>query len=269
LFREIAKNLSTLTGAPYQQSAQLYTVSGCWDDWMYANRSTFAFTCEIYLNDSAWQYEPGPQPRTWWGKGILQAFNPNPAAIEAVVQRWLPVFTYITNKAITEAYDIATTNITPFKTIVGEGCSMRINVTISNQGEFTETFKVTSYANASLIQTREVTLTAKNSTTLTFAWNTSNFVKGNFIISAFAKPIYGENYTANNYLTDGYVKVTIPGDIKYDSNVNFLDAILLGKCYNSEPNDPYWDSNGDLNDDDFVDYEDALVMRTYFGQTDP
>jgi len=106
LFREVAGNLSELTGASYEQSGEMYTTSGGWEDWMYGNRSTFAFTCEIYQNDSAWHYEPGPEPHTFWERGILQAFNPDPSQIETVIQRWLPVFTYTTNRTITEAYEI-------------------------------------------------------------------------------------------------------------------------------------------------------------------
>ncbi len=106
LFREIAGNLSSLTGAPYQQSAQLYTTSGSWDDWMYSNRSTLAFTCEIYGNSSAWQYEPGPEPNTWWQKGVFQYFNPSPKDIKTVINRWLPVFTYIIERAITETTEL-------------------------------------------------------------------------------------------------------------------------------------------------------------------
>jgi len=145
-FGEVAGNLSALVGAPCGQIGKyMYTTSGSWDDWMYGNRGTFALTCEIYTNNSAWQPEPGPDPDTLWIKGVSQFFNPDSNNIETVIQRWLPVFTYITNRAITEAYDIATTNMTPLKTVVGQGYSVKINVTVTNQGEFTETFNVTAY----------------------------------------------------------------------------------------------------------------------------
>jgi len=103
IFREVASNLSALVGATYGQEGAWYTTSGNWDDWMYGNRSTFALTCEIYTNTSAWQREPGPYPDSWWERGVLQAFSPNPSDIEIVIKRWLPVFTYITNRAIIES----------------------------------------------------------------------------------------------------------------------------------------------------------------------
>jgi len=206
-FKEIASNLSALTGAPYGQNSGLYTASGMWDDWMYQNRSTFAFTCEIYTNETAWQYEPGPEPNTWWEKGVFQFFNPDPNQIETVIQRWLPVFTYMTNRAITEAYNTATTNVMPLKTVVGQGCSMNVNVTVVNKGDFTETFDVTLYANTTTIETRQITLTSLNSTTITYTWNTTDFAKGNYTLWAYAEPVQGETDITDNTFIDGTVVV--------------------------------------------------------------
>jgi hypothetical protein len=95
-FKEIAGNLSSLTGAPNAQSGVgYYTVSGTWDDWMYGNRSTFALTCEIYVNYDAWEIEWEVYPDSRWVKGITQYFNPDANGIEAVIQQWFPVFPYI------------------------------------------------------------------------------------------------------------------------------------------------------------------------------
>ena len=108
--------------------------------------------------------------------------------------------------------DIATTNITPAKTIVGQGYTIRINATIQNQGDYTETFNVTLYANTTSITTETVTLTSGNSATITFTWNTSGFAKGNYTISAYAEPVMGETDTEDNRKEDGWVVVAIPGD---------------------------------------------------------
>jgi hypothetical protein len=67
---------------------------------MYGNGGTFAFTCEIYTNESAWQYEPGSLPNQRWEKGVFEFFNPEPAEIETVVERWLPVFVNLTERAV-------------------------------------------------------------------------------------------------------------------------------------------------------------------------
>jgi len=207
-FIEVAENLSILVGAPYYLAGLGGLPSGTFNDWMYANVSTFAFTCEIYTNQSAWQYEPGPEPDTYWEKGVFQFFNPDPNNIETVIKRWLPVFTYIANRAITEAYNISTTNITLLKTVVGQGYTMNINVTVANQGDYTEIFNITVYANTTAIATQTITLTSGNSTTITFTWNTTGFAKGKYTISAYAWPVPGETDTEDNTLPDGYVFVT-------------------------------------------------------------
>jgi hypothetical protein len=241
ILRGIARDLSSVTGGTtYQQSSDLYISYGSWDDWMYGNRSTFALTCEIYTNESAWQTEPGPEPNTWWEKGVFQFFNPDPSQIETVIQRWLPVFAYMTNRAITEAYDIAVTSVTPLKAVVGQGYSMHINVIATNQGQFTEAFNVVLHVNTTVIEMLEVTLTSGSSTTITFAWNTSGFDKGNYIISAYAWPVLGETDTSDNYRSGSSVLVTVVGDLgsgppptffACDGLVDSWDFALWSGCY--------------------------------------
>lgn len=98
-FRAIASDLAMLVNASYgQASEELYEAYGTWDDWMYGNRSTYAFTCEIFYNDTAWHHEKVNET-SWWAREL---FNPDPSEIKTVITRWLPVFTYISNKAIEE-----------------------------------------------------------------------------------------------------------------------------------------------------------------------
>jgi parallel beta-helix repeat protein len=268
-FIEVAENLSILVGAPYYLAGLGGLPSGTFNDWMYGHRSTFAFTCEIYTNNSAWQYEPGPDPDTWWEKGVFQFFNPDPSQIETVIQRWLPVFTYITNRAITEAYDITTTNITPLKTVVGQGFSTQINVTVTNQGDFTETINVTVYANTTIIETKEVTLTSGNSTTVTFTWNTTGFAKGNYTIWAYVWPVPSETDTTDNTHTNGVVTVATVGDIVPDGTVDIYDLVTVAKAYGSTPSDPNWNPNADINNDDIIDIFDLVTVAKHYGQTNP
>jgi hypothetical protein len=73
---------------------------------MYGNRNTIALTCEIYANDTAWQYKTGPYPDTIWIGNIKEAVNPPPESIEATLKKWLPAFIYISQRAINEIGDI-------------------------------------------------------------------------------------------------------------------------------------------------------------------
>jgi PKD repeat protein len=88
------------------------------------------------------------------------------------------------SKIVLNKPDIAVEHIAFSKSVVGQGYTIQINVTVANQGDFIETFNVTLYANTTAIETREITLTSLNSTTITYTWNTNGFVKGNYTLWA-------------------------------------------------------------------------------------
>jgi PKD repeat protein len=165
--------------------------------------------------------------------------------------------------------DVAVLTVTTFKTIVGTGFNVNINVTVENQGDYTETFNVTIYANASSIATKCVTLTSGNSTTLTFTWNTTGFVKGNYSISAVADTVPGETDISDNTLTDGWVVVTIPGDVDGDFDVDLYDAVKLLYSYGAKEGDPDYDPNLDINGNGQIFLFDAVILLTHYGQKDP
>jgi hypothetical protein len=119
-------------------------------------------------------------------------------------------------------HDMTVTNVTPSKTVVGQGYSLNINVTAANQGNFTETFDVTLYV-GDWNETRTIYLPNGTSTILTFTWNTTGFTKGNYTIWAYAWPVPGETDTDDNTLIDGWVVVTWPGDFDGDSDVDEED----------------------------------------------
>lgn len=73
-------------------------------------------------------------------------------------------------------HDVAVTYVAPCKTVIGQGYSLSVNVTVKNPGYFNESFNVTAYANTTAIGTQEVLyLSPETSTTLTFKWNTTGF----------------------------------------------------------------------------------------------
>jgi len=197
-FIDIASNLSDITGGtPYMQASDLYTAHGAWDDWMYGAKDVLALTCEVFSNDT-WEgvSDPGPYPNTSWQGGLRYMFNPFPNCIENAVLRWLPVFFYITNRTINEAFhNIAIDSIETKKTVIGEGYTVELNVSVRNMGFFAETFNVTLYANTTILETKTITIKERNSTTVAFMWNTTGFAKGNYTISAYAWPVLGETDT--------------------------------------------------------------------------
>jgi hypothetical protein len=152
---------------------------------------------------------------------------------------------------------------------------MRINVTVANQGNYTETFNVTAYANTTAIQTLNVTnLPPGNSTTVTFTWNTAGFAKGNYTISANATVLPGETDVADNTFTDGWVIVSMVGDVSGpdgwpDGLVDIDDVILIAIAFGSLRGDPRYHPNIDLNDDGLIDIDDVIIPAIHFGEIDP
>ena len=156
---------------------------------------------------------------------------------------------------VKHGYSINTyvTNVSLSKTVVGQGCPLSINVTVENQGSNAVSFNVTTYANSTEINSREVTLASGNSTTLTFTWNTTGIAKGKYIIAA-------------NMFIDGWVIVTIPGDVNGDYIVDIYDAILQANAFGSEPGADNWNPNADINSDEIVDIYDAIILAIHFGE---
>lgn len=111
VFKEVGGNISSLVGIPFPYSGVRVTVSGAWDDWMYGNRSIIALSCEIFTNFSALSYTYAGEDLLYWEHGITQVFNPKPAGIEAVLRLWLPVLTYVTNRAINDTLEFTLSDL--------------------------------------------------------------------------------------------------------------------------------------------------------------
>jgi hypothetical protein len=130
------------------------------------------------------------------------------------------------------------------------------------------------------IQTQTVTLESGTSTTLTFTWNTTGFAKGNYTISAYAWPVPGETNTADNMFSDGWVFVSIPGDINADRKVDLIDVYAVGRAFGSVRNSTdgwYWHTprksccrhnpNCDINDDGKIDLKDYYTVCKNYGKS--
>jgi outer membrane protein assembly factor BamB len=166
--------------------------------------------------------------------------------------------------------DLAATAIDVSKTVVGQNYSLQIGVTVENHGDRPELSNVTIYAGTTVIgEISNVTLLDGNSAIVAFTWDTAGFAKGNYTISACVCALQGETNTSDNTLTGGFVFITIPADINGDHNVNFLDAIMLGMAFGSQPTSPNWNPNADLNCDYTINYLDTITLGVYFGKADP
>jgi hypothetical protein len=163
-------------------------------------------------------------------------------------------------------HDIAIVSLLPSKTIVGKGYSMLVNVTVADQGNVPEEFSLTVYANTTAVQTQVVALAAGEMANISFSWNTTDFAKSNYTISAYATPVVGEIDTTDNSLTDGMVMVVTPGDMNCDGIVDLLDAAgVSAHWYPGPPIGPLgYDPNFDIDDDGSVGILDAAIVSAYW-----
>jgi parallel beta-helix repeat protein len=155
----------------------------------------------------------------------------------------------------------------PSKTVVGQGFSNNINVTVYD-GVPAEPINMTFYANQTIIGTlTNLNLPCGNSTTITFKWNTTGFAYGHYSITAYAVPVPGETDTTDNTYIYGTIKITIPGDIDGNGKVTWEDLSDLGLAYGSMPGDRYWNPNADIDSSGKVTWEDLSTLGLNYGKS--
>jgi len=166
------------------------------------------------------------------------------------------------------SHDIGITSSDVSKTVVGQGYGLHINATIFNYSNNTENFNLTVYANTTMIGTFEnVTLTSRNSITITFTWNTTGFSKGNYTVWAHAWPVLGETEISDNNSTDGWIFVTIPGDVDGDKDVDIFDIVSMAGVY-GEVFPPVWPiPPPDIDGDGDVDIFDIVIAAGNYGKS--
>jgi hypothetical protein len=194
-----------------------------------------------------------------------------------------PYFTVIESAVITSPlgiHDINVTDVTTSKDgctpmpTVGKTFTMGINVTVKNEGNFTESFTLTVNAtNATtsiVVGTQTVSnLLSGETRILLFTWDTTSATYGDYTISAYAAPVSNEVNTANNLFTDGAVRVVIPGDINGDGYVKIGDIVQVISYFGTTPSSPNWNPNADINGDNKVTISDIVITISNFGKSVP
>jgi hypothetical protein len=116
-------------------------------------------------------------------------------------------------------HDVAVTNVTSSKTVVVEGNSASVNVTVRNEGNYTETFNVTLYGELlwgwendtfPLYVFTGVTLTPGSTVTLTVSITLPAFLWGICLLKAIAGPVPGQTRVSDLVCTGGYIRVFSP-----------------------------------------------------------
>lgn len=182
---------------------------------------------------------------------------------------------------VSPIHDVAVSDVTPLKTVVGVGLSLAINLTVENQGDTGESFNVIVYGNTTAVGTSgNLTLASRNSETVCFIWSTTSFAKGKYSISAYASAVRNETDTNDNTFTDGWIMVAMIGDITGpdgcpDGKCDARDVALIARLFGAKYLDPRYDLNCDLTGltkglaDGKIDARDIALVASRYGQKDP
>jgi hypothetical protein len=164
-------------------------------------------------------------------------------------------------------HNVAVEELSLAKTVVARGYSASVNVTVVNEGNFTETFNLTAYANTFAFWTQEnVTLPNGTSMVFTLSLNTTGFALGNCTISANITVVSDDlNLADNTLIADEEVLVAFPGDINGDTFVNGKDSVIIGVAFDSYVGQPSYNSNADINGDDYCNAKDSIIIGVHFG----
>ena len=149
--------------------------------------------------------------------------------------------------------EIAVIDSTCSKNVVGQGYNLTVNFIIENQGGRPE-FDIIIYRNSTVFTTHHVSNLAVNTqTTLSFTWNTINWPKGRYGISAHGQMIM-------------WIDVVVPGDVNADHYVGIDDIFTIATHFGQEPGHPSWNSIYDIAGDNYVGIDDIFTAASHFGE---
>ena len=155
------------------------------------------------------------------------------------------------------------------KTVVAQGFNMTVtvNVRIVNHGMQREIFNFTFQIGAVFTE-QAIVLLGRNSTTLTYSWNTTDSARGYYVVQAYVEPVLGEADTEdNNYRESIYISV--PGDVDGSRIVNMLDLHKIAANFDAIAAKPDYISNYDVDDNGTINTHDLRIAAANFGRTDP
>jgi hypothetical protein len=176
---------------------------------------------------------------------------------------------YTTSDQILNIHDLGVRGLTATPSLVMSGDKFNVTVTIVNYGDFLENTTLTLKLNNTVISTTSQSLSAGQSRLVLFTYQTVSPVYGRYTVSASIPAVTGENIInqADDSMSAGPQRVSPPGDVDRDGNVNILDAALIAFAYGSRPGDPKWNPAYDITHDGVIDILDAAILAYYYGRS--
>ncbi len=163
--------------------------------------------------------------------------------------------------------DVGETALTTPQTVIGQGRTVKVNVTLANYGWEPELATVTLTANGTQVGNPVQTSVPYSGTGIaSFVWNTTGLRLGRYILTATESNLTGESNPSNNIITTT-VTVTIPGDVNGDRNVNIVDLVNVALSFGSQAGSSRYNPNADLNQDGIINILDLTYVAARFGSS--
>ena len=168
-------------------------------------------------------------------------------------------------------HDIAVIKVSPSRTWVYEGHTVDFNVTVRNEGDFTENVTIILYYNITAGDVIDIgtieNLHPQENKTVTLIWDTSGVTPcRNYTITAIATIPMESDATDNALESPLKVKVRILGDINGDGKVDIKDIAAVAVAFGSYPGLPRWNHSADLSQDGKIDIRDIALAARNFGK---
>jgi hypothetical protein len=169
---------------------------------------------------------------------------------------------------IQPGHDAAVTNVVAAPTSVTRGDDVTVDVTVKNEGNYVETFYVSTYANTSagdtLIETKTVTGLGLGSTQLvSFTWNTRDFGSTNYTVSGKTtlRGVIDVDSTDDRKYYSTLIEVNPRfGDIDDDGWVDVGDIAAISFAWGAQPGDLLYNLRADVNADGIINAEDLALV---------
>jgi parallel beta-helix repeat protein len=165
--------------------------------------------------------------------------------------------------------DFALLNVSPSKTVVGQGYSTKFRVTVENQKDYEGPAEVVVRANGEAVASGSIIVPQRSSMSVDFTWNTTGIALGNYAVSVCVEPAPRELDLSDNVLTDGTVYVGTPGDVNGDAIVNMVDLYLIASHYGATDGEARYVSNYDVDGNGMTNMVDMYIAGTHFGTSNP
>lgn len=159
-------------------------------------------------------------------------------------------------------------DVSPAKQVLHEGSIVHVYVEVA-EGPFAENVTIALCANSTSVSSKTIFLLSGEREVVTFGWNTSGLVYGNYNLQAVAGNVSFEIDISDNTFDLGQVTLTGMGDVDGNFGVDILDVVRITCIYGYQWNHFLFNPNADLNDDGIIYISDVVLCTSHYGEKYP